>query len=130
MQAFVASLTAAVLFIHTVFGCCWHHAHQCEHGSTVSQPAKCCHHHQHDSDTKQPEKPCQGDIECQGTCSYVVPQKVQVQAPQWISIDLLAVLPSLANQQIDSAAACEARLWLPVLTPRLRTHLLHQVLLN
>src|SRR6478672_4361132 len=78
MQAFVASLTAALLFIHTVFGCCWHHTHRGEHGSTFAgpEPVKCCHHHQHSSDSKQQEKPCGCNVECEGTCLYVVPQKV------------------------------------------------------
>src|SRR5437868_88589 len=87
MQAFVSILTAALLFIHTVFGCCWHHEHCSEHGSSVAvnQSAKCCHHHQHGSDSKQQEKPGKCKVECAGACIYVVPPKVTVEAPQSIS---------------------------------------------
>jgi hypothetical protein len=27
MRSYLSSLTAALLAMHTVFGCCWHHAH-------------------------------------------------------------------------------------------------------
>src|SRR5437588_1471402 len=85
MQAFVANLTAALLFIHTVFGCCWHHAHHCEHSSTaaIAHGANCGHDHQHDGDAEQQERPCGCKVECLGTCIYVVPQKVNVEALQW-----------------------------------------------
>jgi len=132
MHGVLTSLTAVVLFIHTVFGCCWHHAHCFEHGSTVAvnQPLKCCRHHQHSSDSKQQEEPCKGNVECKGTCIYVVPQKVKVEAPQWVAVDLLAVLPLLADQAIGTAGSCEAGWSSPDLVPPVRTHLLHQVLLN
>jgi hypothetical protein len=128
MQAFIASLTAALLFIHSVFGCCWHHAH-CS-TVAVSESAHCCHHHQHDSDSRPQQKPCKCTVECEGACIYVAPQKVKVEAPQWITIDVLAVLPSLASGQIEAASSREAVSSLPDLVPPLRTHLLHQVLLN
>src|SRR4051812_10831753 len=131
MQPFVANLTAALLFIHTVLGCCWHHAHACEQQMvTVDHSAKCCHHHQHRSDGKQHEKPGKCKVECEGTCIYVVPQKVKVEAPDWITMGLLAVLPSLADQQCESAPAWRADWFPPDLVPPLRTHLLHQVFLN
>jgi hypothetical protein len=132
MQAFVSSLTAALLFIHTVFGCCWHHAHGCQLGAAVAvtSGAKCGHQHQHDGDGPHDEKPCGCKIECQGSCIYVVPQKVTVQAPEWVGIDLVAVLPSLAEHGMGTAASWEAGWSAPDLAPPLRRHLLHQVLLN
>jgi len=130
MQAFVSIVTAALLFIHTVVGCCWHHAHGCDRISAVavSQPAKCCHHHQHSGESNQPQKPCKAD--CEGGCIYVVPQKLTVEAPQWASFDVLAVLPSLADHRIDASATWELGWSPPDVVPPLRTHLLHQVLLN
>jgi hypothetical protein len=132
MQAFIANLTAALLFIHTVFGCCWHHAHACEHVTSIAviQPAKCCHHHHHENDGKQQQKPGKCKVDCEGTCSYVLPQKVTIEAPQWVAIDFLAVLPSFADGQLEAAASWEALPSLFDLAPPLRTHLLHQVLLN
>jgi hypothetical protein len=29
MHGFLSNLTAALLALHTVLGCCWHHAHRC-----------------------------------------------------------------------------------------------------
>jgi hypothetical protein len=132
MQAFVANLTAALLFIHTVFGCCWHHAHACEHALTaaVTQPSKCCHHHHHESDSKHEHKPGKCKSDCEGTCNYVLQQKVTIEAPQWVANDVLTALPTLAGQQIEAAASWEAAPSLSDLALPLRTHLLHQVLLN
>src|SRR5262245_24327136 len=96
MQAFVLKLTADLLFLHTVFGCCWHHSNCCAHGSTVAQRAKCCHH-QHGGDSKQQDKPGECKVECEGTCIYVAPQKIKVAAPQLISFDAPAVSSLLAD---------------------------------
>ncbi len=128
MQAFVASLTAFVLFIHTAVGCCWHHAH-CSMPS-VSMAAHCCHHHHHGDQNRQSENPCRDKVNCEGTCSYILPQKVKIEAPQWVAIDWLAVLPSLADCQIGARPSCEALASLPHPVLPLRTHLWHQVLLN
>jgi hypothetical protein len=128
MQAFVAILTAALLFIHTVFGCCWHHA-RCS-TAAVAEPVHCCHHHQHDSPSGHRQKPCNCNVQCEGTCNYVVPQKVKVEAPQWFTTDVLVVLPSLAGCHMDAASSWQAVSSLPDWVPPLRTHLLHQVLLN
>jgi hypothetical protein len=131
MQAFIASLMAAVLFIHTIFGCCWHHAHACEHSPpiAISQPAQCCHHHHNGSDSKQQHTPCRCNVDCEGACTYVVPQKVKVEAPQHIAIDMAAVLPSLAGESVEVTAAWKALSSPNHLAPPLRAHLLHQVLL-
>src|SRR5262245_40535131 len=130
MQAFLSSLTAALLFIHAIFGCCWHHAHACEHSSVVAQTAKCCHHGHHNSDSKPHDLPCKCKVECELTCTYVVPQKVKVEAPLGITSDILAVLPSLSGHQLEATASWRAGWPPPDLVTSLRTHLLHQVLLN
>src|SRR5262245_13696025 len=126
MQAFVANLTAAALFIHTILGCCWHHAHHgTRHVAAVAKSATGCHHQEHSDGNCQQEKPCQCKVECEGTCIYVGPQKVKVEVPQGIAIDVLAVLPSHADRQIEAAASWQAGWSLPDLGPPLRTHLLH-----
>jgi hypothetical protein len=55
---------------------------------------------------------------------------VTIEAPQRMAFDLLAVLLSLADRQIEAAASWETLSSLSELAPPLRTHLLHQVLLN
>jgi hypothetical protein len=69
-------------------------------------------------------------IECEGACHIVAPQKVTIEAPQWVAVELAAVLPSLADHQLAAASPREAASRLPDAAPPLRTHLLHQVLLN
>ena len=128
MQAFVSSLTAALLFIHTVFGCCWHHAHDCT--AAVAGPEACCCHDHDDGDSKQHEQPCQDGADCEGACAYVLSQKVKVEAPKWITIEYLAVLPTLADGQLEAATSWRVLSSLPNVGPPLRLHLLHQVLLN
>jgi len=59
-----------------------------------------------------------------------VPQKVIIEAPQSIAFDLLAVLPSLAGRQMEMAAPWQGVTSPSDWAPPLRTHLLHQVLLN
>lgn len=133
MHAILSSLTAAVLFIHTVFGCCWHHAHAGlqNTGSVAVSEHACCKHHQHDGDSKQPTKPVKCCIECEGTCSYVLPDKVQIEAPRSIaSFDLVATLPQLADAQIASATWSHVGDSPHGALPPLRLHLLHQLLLN
>jgi hypothetical protein len=129
MQAFVASLTAALLFIHAVFGCCGHHAHACEHAIEVVLPATCCHH-DHDEGSQHNDEPCDGKHDCEGSCIYVLPQKMKIEAPQCVIIDLLVVLPALADHRFDSASSFESLSSPRPFGPPLRPHLLHQVLLN
>jgi len=128
MHRLLSILTAALLFIHTVFGCCWHHAHHGEHdqSSATSGSTLCCHHAEHSGDSE----PCERHVECEGACIYVLPQKVAVEAPQELAVDLPVVLPSLACQQVESARTWEAGRFLHGSMPPLRIHLLHQVLLN
>jgi hypothetical protein len=59
-----------------------------------------------------------------------VPSKVTIEAPQWVAIDLMAVLPSLSDRQLEAAASWEASFSSSDLAPPLRIHLMHQVLLN
>ena len=82
------------------------------------------------SGSKPHEKPCKCHVECEGTCTYVVPQKLKVVAPQWVAMDIVAVLPLLAGESIETAPSWEAVSSPNDLAPPLRTHLLHQVLLN
>src|SRR6267142_2333810 len=132
MQAVLSISTAATLFIHAVFGCCWPHVHSRDHAITaaIAQPVSCCKHHYHGSDDRQQEKPRKCTVECEGTCNYLVPQKVQIDAPQTVALfDLIAAVPAVADVQ-----AALARFWALGCSPQesappLRLHLLHQLLL-
>ena len=131
MRSAIAVLTAALVFIHSVFGCCWHHAHDCEHGlaSAVNPPVKCCQQHSHDSDGHQQPRPCPRSGECEGTCNFVAPQKVRLSEQVVAAYDIVATLPAVANSQTVPAAGRELGRLLAESALPLRTHLLHQVLL-
>ena len=131
MQAFLANLTAAVLFIHAAIGCGWHHAH-CENPAVPAFEACCDHHHHHHGDEDVPsQKPSPGPCctHCEVSCVYTVPQKVQVDAQVAISwIDLVTALPGVTTSQTAVpgwiATAEDER----ATAPPLRLHLLHQLL--
>jgi hypothetical protein len=130
MREFVSSLTAAVLFIHTVFGCCWHHAHGCEHETDAAstQGLPCCDH-QHDGDRSHDHQPC--SVHCTGGCNFVLPSKVRVAAPQWIALDAFAMSHvSPWNLALLPQVRAEWHRPLVAFPPPLRLHLLHQLLLN
>jgi len=133
MHAFLSSSMAVVLLIHAAFGCCWHHAHYCvphQASIAVAEPTGCCQHRHH-GDSEQREQPCGCKVECHGTCAYVLPQKVKIDAPQAVAfIDLVATLPLLADAQTLSASWCSIGDGPLAAAPPLRLHLLHQLLLN
>lgn len=132
MHAILSSLMAALLFVYAAFGCCWHHAPstRCYEGlAQASQPVKCCKHH-HDSDNKLPQNPCKSHGECQGVCTYIVPQKVQIDSAHVLApLDLVASVSVLTDAQIAPAARWELARFQVDLEPPLRLHLLHQSLL-
>lgn len=135
MHIVLSSLMAALLGIHAFFGCCWHHGHRCAEctpsATQVAQPAKCCHHHQ-GTDEKQHGKqtPCKCFLECHGVCIYVPSQKVQLDSPELIvPLDFVAVLTAFSDMQQASTAPWEISRGPTAVSPPLRLHLLHQILL-
>lgn len=134
MRAIVTNLTAGLLFIHTVFGCCWHHAHDCDHcvaktGPSTGLTASCCGHDE--ADDNQPAEPCHCEFECQGVCTYLPPEKTTVEAPakSIASLDLLAVLPTAAATDSRGTSHRAESHGLPPLAGSLRLHLWHRILL-
>jgi hypothetical protein len=132
MHAVLSSLTAALLFIHATFGCCWHHAHWCAQRSAcivAAEPEGCCEHHRSSAPGEQ-EKPCDCNVECEGTCTYLPPEKMQIEAP-WVvaSVDLVATAPALAEALVVSTSGSDSG-DIAHAAPPLRLHLLHQLLLN
>jgi hypothetical protein len=133
MHAFLASLTAGLLFIHAAFGCCWHHAHRCQkHGDAiaVAGPTDCCQHHEK-GDSNQQERPCDCQLQCGGTCVYLLPERVSIDAPQLVAaFDFAAIMPPMPSAQPLSPSRGELG-YSPHGAPRpVRLHLLHQLLLN
>ena len=101
MSTFVHSLMIGVMLLHSVVGCCWHHAHS--HAAPISERHATFHghatcrsfghaehdhdddhdHHQHGpvgsqdgSDSEEPHDMCE-----HGECVYVAGKSVELSAP-------------------------------------------------
>ena len=136
MQIFLSNLTAALLALHTVLGCCWHHTHHGEEsvatvGSIGSADSHGCDHaHRAEAPSDSHGQGRHGGHECQGsTC---------------VLGDSLRVEPRESDAPLDSLAAAHApgerpsmyeeynrpSFYAPdTLLPPLRLHLICQVLL-
>jgi hypothetical protein len=82
-------LTMTAMLLHSILGCCAHHAHGCEHGSSAdechsehvehhehaSDVAHSCHHEADDSacgsDADDAARESRGDINCQQQLAHV-----------------------------------------------------------
>lgn len=131
MQAFISNLTAATLLVHSMFGCCWHHAPAQRDASELGYAA--CSEHGHGTtgeSGRSPVGPGKCNSECRGLCIYLPPQKIQIAAPQIVMpFDVAAAVPAIADCHFGSAFSgeqtCNGAKW----KPSLRLHLAHQVLL-
>jgi hypothetical protein len=142
VNRFVSIAVAVVVALHTVLGCCWHHAHAAtvalphqNAASAESAPAKkCCHHHhdepQHADDEPAAEHshhscPDQCDDKCEA------PALLRVQHDDVVSLPLIdwmaaptepVVVPAVVVARVDRSDG-------HLKPPPLRLHLLHQLLL-
>jgi len=134
MKAFLSNLTAVLLVIHAMIGCChWHDNASCISSATISAtPSQCCgHRHGSHDKNKQPAQPCNGEVKCQGLCSFLPSQKVVIDAP---TSDAALDFASAMSTHFDGHLAAAAMGWDRAhirgdSPPRLRLHLLHQHLL-
>ena len=136
MRMFVSNVTAAMLIVHALVGCCRQH----DHSHTASAPSEasdslaagCCHHeHGPPSDDGEwPVGPCDCRIECKSLCVSLPPEKAVVDAGQTtLCIDLVAAKSLAATSCASTAHAYrDARRLFCVPEPPLRTHLLHQII--
>lgn len=132
MHGFLSSITAFLLALHTVFGCCGHHAHAAteECGSAMvveSHDGRDCRHGE-DCSAKFREnhepRVCQGK-----SCDFLAPTKLdrhlwrlEIAGNQTaVQVERLAV--ARPNFSLESIFAPDA------LLPPLRIHLLDRVLL-
>ena len=138
MHAFLSNLTAFLLVVHAMIGCChhqWHCDAECAAAAPVSlcaAPLPCCDQccgSYHESEP--PAEPCDCEFECQGVCTYVPTEKTQVDAsPADAAFDFPAAIPALLDGQLAAAALpWDLAHTLNDSPPPLRLHLLYQILL-
>jgi hypothetical protein len=148
VRTLVSHLVAVAVTLHTLLGCCWHHAH--EPVATVAQvetaqsetkapvPVKSCRCHRHQArefakqeqnrpTRQEPVDRCPNT--CGDKCVYVSTDRVQLDHPLILtSFDLTPAAPqsdlamglSISRYESDDAT---------VDPPPLRLHLLYQLLL-
>jgi hypothetical protein len=141
MPTLVSSLTATMLLVHVLFGCCRHCGDRfiaCEHTeASASLMAGCCHH-EHGGDCRQGEShndelpvvPC-SKLECKALCISLPPERTQVDAGQLeLSTDIVAVaLPTANPDSAPGHSYLDALRNVRMSEPPLRLHLLHQIIL-
>ena len=135
MKSFLSNLTATLLAVHTVLGCCGHHAHRCaeacdaetivataspldhdcEHAVEISCHAQGHEHHGHE---------CLGN-----TCVFLGALKTQLSKTTVLGVNAPAVLASSANQAAFYPEFVRTHESLDAPMPPLRRHLLCSVLL-
>jgi hypothetical protein len=134
MQTFVSNLTATMLLVHALVGCCRHLDHQCRtcERTEVSNSLACgCCHHEHAPPAERPAAPCDCRIECRTLCISLPPEKTLLNVGQSrLCIDAVTVTSTVATFYASATHIdCSARRRFRASEPPLRLHLLHQVIL-
>lgn len=124
MHTFLASLTSAMLLIQALTGLCCHRPYNVSLGVPAARQAadcaNCCRHH-----SEPPERPVKCS-KCMGVCTYVPPQRTEIDSHQSTALGDVADEVGVAD---FSGTSQPDRPWgLLKLEPPLRLHLMHQIL--
>jgi hypothetical protein len=135
MHGIIRSLIAALLALHTVLGCCWHHAHRSQTSEMAEAIASsdgcgCDHAHRDGPTPHSGGQPHQGRHGCQGSaCVFVASSKAERQT----SARPFDVSPAVSLSVADHCVCCNAGqrpTYSPdALLPPVRLHLVCRVLL-
>lgn len=143
IMIFVRYLTAVLLSMHALLGCCWHHAHAVAAAPELGNAAKlthraeahaaCCSHHPISGNPVSSNIPGDGSDhrhECQGDrCVFVRVEATQVPPLAFLNIAAefvpLPCQPALLGGGDYSWVRADGHL----AAAPLRLHLLHQILL-
>jgi hypothetical protein len=139
MRALVSNLTALLLVVHAMIGCChhhWHSAAECVPATTFAATCDCCPHHfdltdaPHQPGDQEPGEPCSGSLECQGVCKFLPSSRAQFDCSgDEGDCQLVAVVDSLAAIDATCHVSASHRASPRDALPSVRLHLLHQRLL-
>lgn len=125
MNALAASVTTAIVLVHALVGCCWHHGHIHGTGDSAAQVHAECHpehdhHAHHDGDSEQPAPHCD-----EVSCSFVTAKEIAPPALLIAPLDAQTLEPASAS--LHRGWACTAGR--SRAAPPLRLHLELQKLL-
>jgi hypothetical protein len=136
MHAAVSHCLAALMLIHSLLGCCWHHAQEEGDSSRlasflVDPSGNCQQHPSGHSDHHQPGHPCKhhDDGTCPGTWVYFSSGRPQVSKTLFFApLDSVVALPAMDNAD-RQLHGCERAAIAPASRTPMRLHLLNQILL-
>jgi hypothetical protein len=136
MRTFVSNLTAAMLVVHALVGCCRHHDHLfvgCDSTErSDSLVADCCHADRAPAghSEERPFAPCDCKLECKALCISLPPEKSLLDAGESVPcIDVVAVASARGSIFSSTAHAYRGATRDIHASPPLRLHLLHQIIL-
>lgn len=133
MRAVSSNLMAGLLLIQALSGWCWQSAREriaLEASAVQVMSTERCCDCEESGDEDPSQAPCKCRLECSGICTFVPPEKTQLDLPQLVvGFDHLAVAVALADSQIVSAFWTEVAGGPSELKSQLPLYLLHQILL-
>jgi hypothetical protein len=132
MRSFLSNMTAVLLALHTVLGCCWHHAHHCAEQSTTSVVSVSLPDGDHVNSTSHDScgEEHQSHQECQASrCVFMVaPASERHQAAT--HLDMASVVSSTSfGMDFNGAGRRPAFFASNALRSPLRLHLVYQIFL-
>lgn len=125
---------AALLLIQAVFGLCWQPARACIDLETAAELVcahRCCDSGCEGNEEGTPSQaPCKCHLECSGICTFLAPEKPQVDSVKLVvALDDLSAYSALIDMRADGGYWTELAFGPAKFPPPLRLHLLHQVML-
>jgi hypothetical protein len=127
MQNLLSPLTAALLAVHTVFGCCWHHGHDCTETCDAAPSVASADGHAHGSDADHAEH--HGRHECKGGVCVFIGSAKAASASATSRLASVPPAPLFCDVSVLSRATGAIISLADDLQPPLRRHLLCQVML-
>lgn len=134
-RAFSAAV-AALFFMHTACGCCWHRAHEsaacnsclCDQAVGVCQHVQCASDGRASDGAESSDAPGGCEFECQGVCTFLPPQKPRIDAPRSLAgFDLLTAASASFEARGGSWRGAAAELRFEQVGPPPRLNLLHRI---
>ena len=115
----IAYLTAGLLLLHSIAGCCWHHGHQAagnyeEPAAACAGHQRCAHHQSHDAGFPAPHEGDGHQEQCQGErCAFVLMSGLAAVSMHSLQA---AVTPALDDFS-PGAWSSTCSVWSPALGP-------------
>jgi hypothetical protein len=138
MRTIVTSLTAAMLLVHALVGCCRHREQDCASCHRIALSGRslathCCHddHAACSEEGDRPIAPCKCKLECRALCISLPPEKTLLDAgelaPCGDVVTAAGRAATICSSAADGYSGAEQAAQAP--EPPLRLHLLHQIIL-